>query len=390
MHRNLETLTETISKYLERNSLLIDNAPWEIKKSEFGGFGIFAKRPIEVGELIFNDAPVILGPRTGITCPLSCISCYYKKNLKPCVKKCGLLVCSDKCQNSPVHQKECKILRQWQTKPITGELSEKLTKMSSPIKSLLLSEKDKAVVKCLKAHKSDQHGFEVDVMKNILSLNIKEDEETFMRFVCLVMDANAFEVLINFEDDQTSVKGLFPLGSLANHSCCPNTWHVFDEKQHMIVRACKFIPQGSEIFHSYSRLIWSTFTRRYHLYRTKHFFCKCQRCQDPTEFGSYLGSILCRVCKGKVIPIDCKNGKWQCETCSTLVKKDEVAKITSLLGSALNCFDDDDINLMLRFLDQKLINLVPETNETTVELKYKIVWILGHQQGFNWSGKFVF
>ncbi|XP_044266901.1 SET domain-containing protein SmydA-8-like [Tribolium madens] len=387
MHRNIDTITQTIHKYLERKSLDIYDAPWVIKKSELGGFGVFATRPIEVGELIFKDFPVILGPRAAPTCPLSCVSCYNRRNLRLCEKKCGLLLCSDECEKSSKHQKECKIVRQWQSKPISEELSAKLIKVLSPIRSLLLSEEDKDVVKCLKAHKSDQHGFEVDVMKDLLALNVKEDEEKFMRFVCSVMDSNAFEVLVGFEDNQASVKGLYPLGSLANHSCCPNTWHVFDDKQHMIVRASKFIPQGSEIFHSYSRLIWSTSARRLHLYRTKHFLCKCQRCQDPTEFGTYIGSILCKICKtGKVIPINpLQTGKWQCESCGNLIQKEEVANLTTLLGSALNSFDDDDVTVMLRLLHQKLPNLVPENNQTCVELKYKLIWILGHHQGFAWN-----
>ncbi|XP_064213006.1 SET domain-containing protein SmydA-8 [Tribolium castaneum] len=387
MQRNIETITQTIHKYLERKSLAIEDAPWEIKKSELGGFGVFATRAIEVGELIFKDFPVILGPRAAPTCPLSCVSCYSRRDLRLCGKKCGLLVCSEKCEKSLGHQKECKVVRQWQSKPISEDLSVQLVRVLSPIRSLLLGEEDKSVVKCLKAHKSDQHGFEVDVMKDALALNVKEDEEKFMRFVCSVMDSNAFEVLVGFEDNQASVKGLYPLGSLANHSCCPNTCHVFDDKQHMVVRASKFIPQGSEIFHSYSRLIWSTSARRFHLYRTKHFLCKCQRCEDPTEFGSYIGSILCKVCKtGKVIPTNSlQTDKWQCEVCGSLIKKEEVANITFVLGSALNSFDDDDVAVMLRLLHQKLPNLVPENNQTVVELKYKLIWILGHQQGFAWN-----
>ncbi|RZC35988.1 SET domain containing protein [Asbolus verrucosus] len=388
MQRNIDTLTKTIHKYLERNSLTTDTPPWEIKKSDLGGFGVFATRPIETGELIFKDYPVILGPRAALTCPVLCVNCYSNENLKPCEKECGLQLCSSKCQNSSSHQKECKIIRQWQTQKITGELSEKLTKVLSPIRSLLLSDEDKTVVKCLKAHKSEQHGFEVDIMKNILHLNIKEDEEIFMRFVCSVMDSNAFEVIVGNEDNQSSVKGLYPLGSLANHSCVPNTTHVFDEHQHMIVRAATFIPEGAEIFHSYSRFIWGTATRRFHLYRTKHFLCKCQRCQDPTEFGSYVSSILCKVCKkGKVIPIDplVNNGKWQCEGCGEIVNREDVAGISSLLGAALNSFTTEDIDHMLRFIEKKLLTLVSENNETVIELKYKIIWIVGHQKGFTWT-----
>jgi hypothetical protein len=388
MQRNIDTLTKTIREYLDRNSLTDPSAPWEIKKSNLGGFGIFASRPIEIGEVIFKDHPVILGPRAALTSPLLCVNCFDKDNLKPCERQCGLRLCSLECQNSSNHQKECKIIRQWQTRPIPEEVSEKLFKVLSPIRSLLLSDQDKAVMKCLKAHRSDQHGFEVNVMKNLLHFDLKENEEVFMRFVCSVLDSNAFEVIVGHEDHQSSIKGLYPLGSLANHSCTPNTIHVFDEFQHMIVRATVFIPKGAEIFHSYSRFIWATPTRRFHLYKTKHFLCKCRRCQDPTEFGSYVSAVLCKVCKvGRVIPIDplVQNGKWQCEGCGEGVNRKDVASLSSLLGSALNSFSPEDIDFMLRFIDKKLKTLVSENNETVVEMKYKIIWMLGHQQGFTWT-----
>ena len=393
MQRNIDTLTKTIHKYLERNSLYVENPPWEIRKSDLGGFGVFAARSIETGELIFRDYPIILGPRAALTCPPLCVNCYGKDNLRPCERKCGLKLCSDKCQNSSKHQKECKIVRQWQTRPIPEELSEKLGKVFSPIRAILLSDEDKKVVRCLKAHISDQHGFEVDVMKKVLYLDVKEDEEMFMRFVCCVMDANAFEVIVGSENNQSSVKGLYPLGSLANHSCTPNTIHVFDNNQHMIVRASTFIPKGTEIFHSYSRVIWGTPTRRFHLFRTKHFLCKCQRCEDPTEFGSYISAILCKNCKtGKVIPIDplIHNGKWQCEGCAESINKKDVAALSSLLGSTLNSFTNDDVEIMLKFITTKLATVVPENNETVVELKYKLIWILGHERGFTWTGEFIF
>lgn len=181
------------------------------------------------------------------------------------------------------------------------------------------------------------------------------------------------------------------MGSLANHRCYPNTNHVFDDKQRMVARAAVFIPKGSEIFHSYSRLIWGTAIRIYHLLNTKHFICKCERCADPTEFGTYINAVFCTKCRGNVIPVNPSRigSQWQCETCKNLVSGKDVGKLMSLLGSVLKGFDNQDFRLMYRFLNEKVCTMVPESNQIVIELKYKIIWILGYEPGFLWKGNFI-
>lgn len=83
--------------------------------------------------------------------------------------------------------------------------------------------------------------------------------------------------IVYFGNCFIGVLGLYPLGSLANHRCHPNTNHVFDSQQRMVARAATLIKEGDEIFHSYTRIIWGTASRLYHLKNTKHFICKCKR-----------------------------------------------------------------------------------------------------------------
>lgn len=49
-------------------------------------------------------------------------------------------------------------------------------------------------------------------------------------------------------------------------------------------------------------------------------------------------------------------------------------------------FDETDFKFMYSFLTNKLSNLVPDNNESAVEIKYRIVWLLGYQPGFTWKG----
>lgn len=106
----------------------------------------------------------------------------------------------------------------------------------------------------------------------------------------------------------------------------------------MVVKAAVFIPKNSEIFHCYTRLIWGTTTRLFHLRTTKHFTCKCDRCKDPTEFGTYMGSVLCKLCRGLVSPVNPYKAvsRWQCRDCKHIITGKEAGEVTSLLGKYLN------------------------------------------------------
>ena len=60
--------------------------------------------------------------------------------------------------------------------------------------------------------------------------------------------------------------------------------------------------KGSIISVSYSQSIWNTMNRRQHLKMSKCFWCQCNRCKDPTEFGTYLSALKCAKDGGRVMP----------------------------------------------------------------------------------------
>ena len=58
-------------------------------------------------------------------------------------------------------------------------------------------------------------------------------------------------------------------------------------------------------------------------FQSKHFECHCKKCEDPTELGSYGGSIKCLKCeKGFLM-----SPKWKCNHCAN--------EIPSEIGEAL-------------------------------------------------------
>lgn len=103
-----------------------------------------------------------------------------------------------------------------------------------------------------------------------------------MRRICGVFNTNSFEVVVARNEDSTSLRGLYPMGSLQNHCCVPNTRHHFDDQQRLQVSAALPITAGEELTMSYTDLLWDTSSRRQFLRATKHFSCECSRCSDPS------------------------------------------------------------------------------------------------------------
>lgn len=118
--------------------------------------------------------------------------------------------------------------------------------------------------------------------KNVMNSPSDEDIEMMER-VCRAFNTNSFETIcVHDKDHFTNLRGLYPLGSLQNHCCIPNTRHYFDEKFRLYVRAALPISAGEEITMSYTSLFWDTTLRRQFLNVTKNFSCMCKRCSDPT------------------------------------------------------------------------------------------------------------
>lgn len=117
-------------------------------------------------------------------------------------------------------------------------------------------------------------------MKQISTHELPPQDERLMQTCCCALDANAYE--IQLPNKTGSIRGLYPMASLMNHSCTPNTHHDFSKDYRMLIKAAKVIPVGTEITSTYAPLLMGTPARRHFLAQSKHFECKCNRCKDPT------------------------------------------------------------------------------------------------------------
>ncbi|NWR78627.1 SMYD4 protein, partial [Centropus unirufus] len=94
----------------------------------------------------------------------------------------------------------------------------------------------------------------------------------------------------------------FPVLSLLNHSCCPNTSVSFNGKA-ATVRASQPIPSGQEIFHCYGpHQCRMKAAERQQLLSQYFFECRCQACLDELESGvnsvvSRRNSFCCPSCQ---------------------------------------------------------------------------------------------
>ncbi|KDR10160.1 Protein msta, isoform B [Zootermopsis nevadensis] len=323
----LQETSRLLKEHLRLAGLPDDGQLWAVAQSPLGGRGLVASRDIAPGELVFYDVPLVLGPRAGAHCPPVCAGCLQGfEALLPCSRGCGLPVCSSQCESVPLHRFECQKLSSWGVRT-NGSWSRELLRASTPVRCLALSPTKRQVLQCLQRHGGSQHAFEVDILKQKTEKGPSTEEEAFMRLACCVMDANAFETAqiplvkaVRTEEGTTpSLRGLYPLASMMNHACTPNTRHGYDERQRMAVRAAMHIPAGTEITNSYTSLLWGTTARRYQLAVTKHFLCACSRCSDPQEGGSRLAALRCLTpsCQGSMFPTEPLDDEsmWECELC---------------------------------------------------------------------------
>eukprot|EP00994_Dinema_validum_P008647 NODE_801_length_1342_cov_114.207270_g587_i0.p1 GENE.NODE_801_length_1342_cov_114.207270_g587_i0~~NODE_801_length_1342_cov_114.207270_g587_i0.p1 ORF type:complete len:198 (+),score=47.87 NODE_801_length_1342_cov_114.207270_g587_i0:89-595(+) len=82
-----------------------------------------------------------------------------------------------------------------------------------------------------------------------------------------------------------SVASLLPIGSLINHSCCPNAAHVSDAGGNgghkTLFKALRAIRAGEGISISYIDEDLPTADRQHILHGTYLFACTCSKCQGP-------------------------------------------------------------------------------------------------------------
>ncbi|RVX22474.1 Histone-lysine N-methyltransferase ASHR1 [Vitis vinifera] len=130
--------------------------------------------------------------------------------------------------------------------------------------------------------------------------------------------------------------GLYPVISIINHSCLPNSVLVFEERL-AVVRAVQHIPKGTEVLISYIETAGSTITRQKALKEQYLFTCTCPRCRrmgqyDDIQESAILEGYRCKDdrCDGFLLR-DSDDIGFICQQCGLVRNKEEIKRLASKL-----------------------------------------------------------
>ncbi|CAG0924115.1 unnamed protein product [Notodromas monacha] len=120
-----------------------------------------------------------------------------------------------------------------------------------------------------------------------------------------------------------------------------------------------------------------TLARRSHLEFSKIFFCHCQRCEDPTEFGTFMTAWKCQACDdGRLIISDANdpNSDWVCYDCKNKVESSTVKDIEQKVKTHFAQLGKT-AQEMEAFLE-KFSRIMLPTTSYAIQIKYALMELL--------------
>ncbi|KEH34848.1 histone-lysine N-methyltransferase [Medicago truncatula] len=358
------------------------------------GRSLFTTRDFHPGDVIISQEPYVCVPTQK-----RCDGCFSTTNLSKCSRCQVVWYCGTPCQKSEwkLHRLECQALsrldsnkRKSVTPSIRLMLKLYLRRKLQDQKIIPSTAMDNyKLVEALVAHMSDIKEEQLVLyaqMANLVHLilqwpeiNIKEIANFFSKFAC-----NAHTVCDS--ELRPLGTGLYPVVSIINHSCLPNSVLVFDGRE-ASVRALQHIPKGTEVLISYIETAGSTVTRQKALREQYLFQCVCPLCSKVGQYedvreNAILEGYRCKneTCDGFLLRTT--DGKaFQCQECGLVRDKEEIKQIATEIKFLLeeaskpssngNSHEAISIHKMIEKLQTKLyhpfsINLM-QTRETILK-----------------------
>lgn len=212
--------------------------------------------------------------------------------------------------------------------------------------------------------------------------------------ICGIIDTNALEIRLN---DGAELHALYPTTYLIEHSCIPNTKHTFNQSPkdksdlyRITIKAVVPIQKGEHIATMYSHALWGTLARRQHLKDTKYFACKCPRCSDPTEMGTYLSAMKClgdgsTPCDGIHLPQNPLDDEtdWACNKCTMKLSNSQVSMIIGQMGEEVeNVLMMGGSVTILENLLCRLSTFLHPNHYHLYSIKHSLVQLYGRQPSY--------
>ncbi|PIA27178.1 hypothetical protein AQUCO_08200002v1 [Aquilegia coerulea] len=394
------TIEEELQRALSINGLTVSTNPEK-------GRCLITTKDFFPGDVIISQEPYASVPTH--SSGSRCDKCFASRNLKKCSACQISFYCSTTCQKSEwkLHQLECHAL-----KKLSKDRRQSLTPSIRMMVRLYLRRKlqteqiipvtatdNYKLVEALVDHMSDIDEKQLVLyaqMANLVSLvlqwpeiNIKEIARNFSKLAC-----NAHTICDS--DLRPLGTGLYPVVSIINHSCLPNSVLVF-EGSLAVVRAVEPIPKGTEVLISYIETAGSTATRQKALKEQYLFTCTCSRCikvglYEDIQESAILEGFRCwdDKCSGFLLR-DPNDKGFICQQCGHLRNKDEIIKVATEVklmedkaSASLSCGNYLEASAMYKkveLLQQKLCHSYSLDLMRTRECLLKILMELKDWEG---------
>mmetsp|Transcript_18020 Transcript_18020/g.22708 ORF Transcript_18020/g.22708 Transcript_18020/m.22708 type:complete len:653 (-) Transcript_18020:137-2095(-) len=281
--------------------------PVKLLQDKVRGRHVVASQDIEAGEVVLESW--CYGSSLTVSDVWRSAACHRCLHIvTDTIARCGgcgvAHYCSQKCLNSdlPLHRAECACLgpllqgMPMEEDSITLRLAARIAALASRDEAsgspLSVSWPKYEHVESLEDHLEtiDTHvREELTKASHTIAECLKshfEVEPSRILHLLLATQCNAHGVRIAHAHPLLAL-GLFPLGSMLNHSCVPNCHHHFVLKRHQFpvlqFRATTAIPEGAELCYPYTDLFQSTAARKAALKTAYSFDCSCKRCLEEED-----------------------------------------------------------------------------------------------------------
>ncbi|XP_035898928.1 SET domain-containing protein SmydA-8 [Anopheles stephensi] len=354
--------------------------PYELARNDEVGRHFIATSAIPKDTVLFTENPLVIGPKWNLdeyeqrSPVVPCVGCFADCNLGQFYcELCRWPACKPNCpglDNTNLHGLECGILR-FGRPPKPGDDPDAffdyyrydallvLKCVALQICQPSLFEQITSLESHYEARKTTSYYADADerivsyLFRNFLEplqqLERKEgivvlkmcDRKTLHK-ISGILEVNAMVIPLS---NGREICGIYARGCLLEHNCMPNSFYTFDcsKGMRLTFRTGRDIQKGEHLTTTYTHSLWGTQLRRDHLKTNKYFACKCDRCSDPTELGTFLSALRCmglesEPCGGFQLPLNplLETSDWQCNRCPVQVTHAQVNLLMAQIGEEVD------------------------------------------------------
>jgi len=370
---------------------------YSIALDESKGRVLVAKKSIPQGELILHEKPLVHGLSRDSS--VVCFGCYNSLDEDDPLTcpRCGLPICQESCQESLQHQPECEAFQGAENcKQLSMALLDDIPSLLDVI----------MIIRCLNLRQSDndewfkfnqlQASSEEDIQdpdllettNNVMDIieehftHIENDCDILLQ-IYGILNINAFEIP---NAGEGSLQAIYATGCLPEHNCVPSCHRSFKEDLSITLRSAIPLETNDRISITYTDSLWPTLDRRSHLAYSKYFHCDCNRCQDPTELGTYLSALKCIKCQvGYYLAVDplAEASPWRCEDCAAMAPSNLATEVNNRVTNSIKILEEKglDPESCEKFLMLHSRILHPQ-HAHMLDVKHSLLHLLGHHEGY--------